>query len=153
MISHQTHRRFLPLLIAVLLGFVGAVVSVPEQAAAEEGHPYTTPGDRVYDGRKWRTTCEEYSTTVKRCRAEIFATQVRVVNGNYTFVNEYVFNNLTYLPSNRNNWKGNQLAETGQFIKDERVWQTSCFDSWTGKNGCRSFISASVIVQTKTATG
>lgn len=153
MSSLKTHRRFLPLLIAMLLGFVGAVVPLPQQAVAAEGHPYTTPGKQTYNGREWKTDCNQYSTTVERCRAEIFATQVRVVNGKYTFVNEYVFNNLTYLPSNRDDWKSNPLAQDGQFIKDDRVWKTSCFDEWTGANGCRSFIFASVIEQTKTASG
>ncbi len=153
MSPQRTHRRILPLLIAILIAFTGAVVSLPQTAAAEEGHPYTTPGEREYNGRQWRTTCEKYSSTATRCRAEIFATQVRVVDGSYQFVNEYVFNNLTYLPSNRKNWEGNPLAEDGQFIKNGRMWQTSCFDDWTGENGCRSFISASVVEPTRTAQG
>ncbi|MEO7587780.1 MAG: D-glucuronyl C5-epimerase family protein [Arachnia sp.] len=153
MSSQRTHRRFLPLLVAVLLGLTGAVVQLPQTAAAEEGHPYTTPGQREYNGRLWNTTCEQYSSTAERCRAEIFATQVKLVDGKYQFVNGFAFNNLTYLPSNRDNWKDNPLAKTGQFIQDGRMWQTECNTEWTGKNGCRSFIFASVIEPTKTATG
>lgn len=146
MTSHKTPRRTVSLLLAIVVGFVGAIVHLPQLAAAEEAnHPYTTPGVREFNGRQWSTTCEQYSSTVRRCRAEIMATQVRIVEGEYTFVTEFMFNNLTYLPSNRKNWENNPLAAEGQFIKDGRVWKTECNSEWTGKNGCRSFIFASVI--------
>lgn len=149
MTSQKTFRRILPLILAIVVGFVGAIVQLPHLAAAEEpNHPYTTPGVREFNGRMWSTTCEDYSSTVKRCRAEIEATQVRIINGKYEFVTEFMFNNLTYLPSNRKNWTDNPLGKDGQFIKDGRVWKTECNTEWTGKNGCRSFIFASVIEST-----
>lgn len=150
----RSRRRFIPFLVAALIAAIG-IVAVPEpQPAVADDHPYTTPGEREYNGRKWRTTCSNYSTNVQRCRAEIFATQARLVNGRYQLVNEYVFNNLTYLPSPRESWKDNPLAKAGQFTgTDGRIWQTECDTAWTGKNGCRSFAWVTVINQTKTATG
>lgn len=133
--------------MSALIAAIGIVAApAPLPAQAEDGHPYTTPGEREYNGRKWKTTCEPYSSTVQRCRAEIFATQARIVKGQYTLVNEYVFNNLTYLPSPRANWKGNPLAKNGQFTgTDGRFWKTECDTAATGRNGCRSYTYTTVI--------
>ncbi|GAB3811725.1 hypothetical protein GCM10028820_03440 [Tessaracoccus terricola] len=104
---------------------------------------YTTPGEHYVNGRHWRTECSDYSTTVVRCRAEIYATQVKNVGGRLQQVNDFVFNNLTYLPSPRSQWKNNPLANEGQWRADDgRQWRTSCGDSWTGPDGCRSFVLA-----------
>lgn len=104
---------------------------------------YTTPGHHVVNGREWHTTCGRYSTTVDRCRAEIKATQVKHDGRRFVQVTDFVFNNLTYLPSPRTNWKGNPLATNGTWTADDgRQWRTSCGDSWTGPNGCRSFVRA-----------
>lgn len=101
---------------------------------------YTMPGYHVINGREWRTTCEAYSPTVTRCRAEIKATQIKRIGGKFVQRTDWVFNNLTYLPSPRAQWKGNPLAtNTTWKAADGRQWKTSCGDSWTGPNGCRSF--------------
>lgn len=145
-------KPVLALVLALLVSLVGVAVQQPQQAAADDWHPYTHPGQREFNGRMWNTTCQAYSITT-RCRAEIWATQVEVVDGKYQFVNGWVFNNLTYLASNGARWKGNPLAEDGQFTQDGRVWKTECFTEWTGDNGCRSFIYATVIEPTKGASG
>lgn len=106
---------------------------------------YTTAGDHEVNGRKWRTRCESYSPTISRCRAEIWATQVTRVDGKFVQSNNWHFNNLTYLPSARSDWSENQLAKEGKFTSEGREWETSCGDSWTGPNACRSFIKTTVI--------
>ncbi|GAB3813183.1 hypothetical protein GCM10028820_07500 [Tessaracoccus terricola] len=151
--------KLLPLLFAAVLGLIGGFVAQPVPASAEV-HPYTTPGQRWFNDRLWNTVCNQYSTTVTRCRAEIMATQARVVDGKYQLVNEFVFNNLTYLPSNGANWRDkntgeiNPLARDGQFTgTDGRLWKTECATEWTGQNGCRSFTYATVVNATKGADG
>lgn len=145
-------RRLTIVLAAFIVATVGVIAQPPPPAAAED-HPYTTPGTRTYGGRLWRTTCDAYSTNVRRCRAEIFASQIRLVNGTYQQVNEFLFNNLTYLPSDRQSWVGNPLATPGTHLINGRWWQTRCFDEWTGPNGCRAFILATVIEAVPTSTG
>lgn len=113
------------------------------KAAAIEVNVYTQEGEREVNGRKWRTTCEPYSQ-MKRCRAEIWATQINQVSGKFVKQNGWVFNNLTYLPSSRTIWNGNILASGGEYNVDGRLWRTSCGDDWTGIKGCRSFIWATV---------
>ena len=108
---------------------------------------YTTAGDHTVAGRKWRTTCEPYTSSIDRCRAEIWSTQVKNVNGSFVPSNGWNFNNLTYLPSARSEWVGNPLAvHNGDgFISDDRLWKTSCADAWTGPDACRSFIKSNEI--------
>ena len=105
---------------------------------------YTTPGFHTVNGRRWHTTCDKYSTTIRRCRAEIWATQITYSNGRYVQANGWAFNNLTYLPVPRAQWKGNPFAKTGEFTSSGRQWKTSCGDAWTGPNGCRSFVKTDV---------
>lgn len=106
---------------------------------------YTTVGERTVNGRQWRTTCSPYTESIDRCRAEIWSTTVTRVNEKFVQKNGWNFNNLTYLPSPRSLWKTNPLALTGPFTSDGRQWNTSCADSWTGPNACRSFIKVKVI--------
>ena len=113
---------------------------------------YNTPGDRVVNGRNWRTTCGKYSTTVRRCRTQIWATTVNQVNGRFVVTRGYVFNNLTYLPSPRSQWSSNPLGAYGQvrgevswIADDGRRWHTECDTPATGRGGCRSYAMASVI--------
>lgn len=47
---------------------------------------YVTPGRHVVNGRQWLTTCEAYSDT-RRCRTEIWASTVRLVNGKFVASN------------------------------------------------------------------
>lgn len=120
-------RKALAVLLVTLLTALQLLAAGPGTARAAD-HPYTTPGERWYNGRLWRTTCEPYSSTVRRCRAEIFATQIRLVAGRYVQATGFVFNNLTYLPSNGRDWNGNPLARDGQFVgTDGRLWRTECY--------------------------
>ena len=105
---------------------------------------YTTPGDHVVNGRKWRTSCEKYSSTI-RCRAEILATQVVKVDGRWTQRTGYVFNNLTYLPLESGTWGKNPLANTGSWVDaNGRGWRTECNTATTGRGGCRTYIVTDV---------
>ena len=113
---------------------------------------YTTPGTHHVNGRDWKTTCEKYSQTT-RCRTEIIATEVKLVNGTYTHVKGWTFNNLTYLPSDRNLWKGNPLGNKGDYTIAGRQWRTDCDSPATGGNGCRSYILATKIKATPKGAG
>ncbi|TRY18722.1 L,D-transpeptidase family protein [Tessaracoccus rhinocerotis] len=139
-------RRALRFLVAVLLGVLLAVGMLPRPAAADTGWVYTTPGEHTVGGRQWRTWCEEYTSTIHRCQSEIWATQIIEHPGSgYEVVNGWAFNNLTYLPIPESAWGDNPLASTGDFTSNGRQWRTSCKDEWTGPNGCRSFIRATVV--------
>ncbi|GAB3811699.1 hypothetical protein GCM10028820_03370 [Tessaracoccus terricola] len=111
---------------------------------------YTTPGEHHVGGRDWRTTCQPYSTT-QRCRTEIRATQIALVDGRYVQRTGWVFNNLTYLPSPRSIWKDNPLggyAQAGydkQWTSEGRAWRTECDTATSGRNGCRAYIRSTVI--------
>ncbi|MEO7588750.1 MAG: CAP domain-containing protein [Arachnia sp.] len=106
---------------------------------------YVTPGTHHINGRDWRTACSLYSSTVDRCRTEIWATTATDTGGNWVQTNGWVFNNLTYKPSPRGNWQGNPLATPGTHIVNGRLWRTQCDNAWTGRNACRSEIWATVV--------
>ena len=139
--------RFTPLrllLATALTATLGLVMQPTTPAAAVD--VYTTPGVHVVNGREWNTTCGKYSTTVNRCRTEIKATTVTFEGGQYIQKTGFVFNNLTYLPSPREDWSGNPLGNTGEWTTpDGRKWRTECDTVNTGGNGCRTWISATVI--------
>lgn len=134
-------KRWLNLLVA---GAVGASMLAPS-SQAEATQPmkldvYTQPGDHYSGGRYWRTSCEMYSSTVVRCRTDIYATKVERTNAGFTIRNDYVFNNLTYLPAPRSVWKNNNLARNASWrASDGRQWRTECDTSTTGRHGCRSY--------------
>lgn len=111
---------------------------------------YTTPGTHHVNGRDWRTECEPYSRT-KRCTTEIRATQVTRSNGRFVSTSGWVFNNMTYLPSARSLWDGNNLGRDARWTSGGRRWRTECDTAVTGRNGCRSYIWSSVVVATKTS--
>ncbi len=140
-------RRGAAATLGATLLTLGMLPSTAPQAVADAGGSvYTTPGKQIINGRQWRTTCEKYSSTVYRCRADIWATQVRSKAGSgYEMVHGWAFNNLTYLPSARGSWDGNPLAAPGEFTSEGRNWRTECNNAWTGPNGCRSFIRADVV--------
>lgn len=121
-----------------------------QTASAADADVYTTPGGHNVNGRLWNTDCSQYSSSVIRCRTEIFANFVVREDDRYVRVHGWAFNNLTYLPSDRAQWAGNPLAKTGSFTKDGREWRTECDTATTGRGGCRSYIEASVIVKTGT---
>lgn len=105
---------------------------------------YITPGQHTKNGRKWRTTCQPYSQT-ERCRTEIWATTVQNRAGKLIKRTGWVFNNLTYKESARSLWKNNPLGNTGKYVINGRKWRTECDTKATGRNGCRSYITATVV--------
>ena len=128
--------------------------TTPAPQPMETPDVYNTPGLHDVNGRKWFTSCEPYSQTL-RCRTMIWATQVTQVNGVFQQNNGWVFNNLTYLPQmKRAAWGANPLAVTGSWTSSEgRQWRTECDTALTGRGGCRSFISTSVIETKRGANG
>ncbi len=105
---------------------------------------YTDPGYHTVNGRQWFTKCEPYSATT-RCFTEIWASQVKTVNGIQQWVTGWTFNNLTYLPMARETWQGNKLAFTNEWTAtDGRKWKTECDTAQTGSNGCRSYTWSTV---------
>lgn len=115
------------------------------------GDLYSTPGFHVVNGRRWYTSCEPYSQTV-RCRTEIWSTQAQHSGGRFTAKTGWHFNNLTYLPlMTRTQWANNPLGHTGEFTSNGRRWRTECDTAATGRNGCRSFIWSPNLVQAKKA--
>lgn len=141
-------RRALSLaVVALLVATFG--LAHPSPAAASDGSwVYTTPGSHSVNGREWRTSCDQYSTTVFRCRTDILARTVVVSGGRYVERNAYVFNNLTYLASPRQNWAGNPLAVNGEWTADDgRRWRTECDTAQTGRDGCRSWAMATVVAK------
>ncbi|MDO5737162.1 MAG: hypothetical protein Q4P15_11880, partial [Propionibacteriaceae bacterium] len=93
-------RRLLVALAAVAVGF-GTTVTAQADAPTSGQQVYSTPGNHLVNGRHWRTTCETYSSTVVRCTTDIYATKVFLSQGRWYTNNDWVFNNLTYLPSPR----------------------------------------------------
>ncbi|MFD0865179.1 lamin tail domain-containing protein [Tessaracoccus lubricantis] len=116
--------------------------------------PYTKPGvHRNLGGRDWNTTCEPYSQT-ERCRTEIWATVVKVVDGQFVRTTGWAFNNLTYLPlMKREAWAGNPLGAAGEFTSGGRQWRTECDTAATGRGACRSYTMTTVYSATPKADG
>lgn len=113
---------------------------------------YTDPGYHEVNGRQWFTKCEPYSAT-ERCFTSIWASQVKTVNGKQQWVTGWVFNNLTYLPMEKETWKGNKLAYTNEWNSAEgRKWKTECGTPATGRDGCRSYILTTVWVASTTGS-
>ena len=135
---------------AVVMMAGGAVV------AQADGTPsvYDTPGGQISGGRLWNTTCEKYSSNVVRCRAEIWATTVRYVNGRYVQEKRWVFNNLSYLPSPRASWANNNLGRSNPgWTSGGRQWKTECDTATTGRGGCRSYVLSDVVRASRTSSG
>ncbi len=66
---NRTTRKFAVALAAALTATLAVVLGPPAPAAAEVD-VYTTPGEHLVNGRRWKTECQQYSTTVERCRTE-----------------------------------------------------------------------------------
>lgn len=131
-------KKFTSVVVALLAGVLAFGAWPPAHAAVDV---YTTPGEHVSGGREWRTWCEPYSRTA-RC-----TTQIR--SGG-----KWVFNNLTYLPSDARLWAGNPLARTGQWTaSDGRLWRTECNTPATGRNGCRSYSMVDVVAAVRSTRG
>ncbi len=117
-----------------------------EANADETPSVYDTPGAQISDGRLWNTTCEDYSSNVVRCRAEIWATTVEYVDGRYVKKTGWTFNNLSYLPSPRAAWANNNLGRTNDnWTSDGRQWRTECDTAATGRGACRSYAMVDVV--------
>lgn len=140
-----------------MVASLGLVARTAPPAAADTGNGawvYSTPGSHSVNGREWRTSCEQYSTTVFRCRTDILARTVVVSGGRYVERNSYVFNNLTYLASPRKNWAGNPLAQNKEWTADDgRRWRTECDTAITGSDACRSYTWSSHISSVQQADG
>ncbi|MGO1385242.1 MAG: transglycosylase family protein [Arachnia sp.] len=139
-------KRSLHIMLAVLMGAVFGLVST-SSASAVEPTVYNQPGVHLENGRYWKTSCDKYSSSVVRCRTEIWATKKVAANGTYYNHNGWVFNNLTYLPSDRASWATNPLGKKVAWTaNDGRKWKTDCDSTATGRNGCRSYAQAKVVV-------
>lgn len=136
-------RRWISIAMATLIALGGALVSLPAHAEVDV---YTTPGTHNVNGRKWKTECSKYSSVVDRCRTEIWATTVTYNGSRYVESQGWLFNNLTYKTSPRTAWEEwNPLVTPGTHVVNGRTWKTECDTSWTGSNGCRSQLMATVI--------
>lgn len=133
-------KRAMHLMLAAILGATLGMAAWPQSAQALEPTVYNQPGDHYVNDRFWKTECEMYSSTVVRCSTDIWATKVVAHGGNYYNHNGWVFNNLTYLPSNRAQWNGNKLSQTTSwYAEDGRRWKSECDTAATGKGGCRAY--------------
>ena len=139
-------RRAFSLLVATCLALIGVGLNVGVAGAAPAVDVYTTPGIHHVNGRDWKTTCEPYSSTVERCRAEIWGQRVVQIGGVWRAEEGWVFNNLAYLPSDEGAWAGNPLATEGEHTVAGRRWKTECNTKWTGSGGCRSLLWTSTLV-------
>lgn len=137
-------RRILVALAAVAVGF-GTTITAQADDGTGAQQLYSTPGNHLVNGRHWRTTCETYSSTVVRCTTDIYATKVFLDKGRWYTNNDWVFNNLSYLPSPREQWEGNKLSTTGSWTAtDGRKWRTECDTPKTGRGACRNYVMATV---------
>lgn len=139
--------------IAIVLAVTGLVLPAQTEEAAAEIDVYSTPGEHLINGRRWKTDCQPYSTHITRCWTYIWMTQTELVGGKPTPRTGFHFNNLTYLAAPESLWKDNPLARDGEFVSEGRRWKTSCRDDWTGPNGCRSFIWMKWLDYRKDANG
>ncbi len=135
----------MPIFRRLLAVSAAAVVAMASGVLVAHADPtpsvYNTPGGQIVNGRLWNTTCEKYSSTVVRCRTDIWATTIQYRAGRYTDVTGWTFNNLSYLPSPRATWAGNKLAQNNpSWSSNGRTWKTECDTAATGRGGCRSYI-------------
>lgn len=139
-------KRLMAAVAAAVAGLAFTVVA-PQTAQADDSKVYTTPGHHLVGGRYWQTECEKYSTSVVRCRTDIWTSKVVKAGGSYVNHKGWVFNNLTYLPSDRGQWDANPLGKSTTSFKDKggRQWKTECDTSATGRHGCRSYAKATVV--------
>ena len=144
-------KRWVSTAIAIILTCAGLVL--PARSAHAAVDVYTTPGYHDVNGRKWHTVCSPYSSTITRCRTEIWATRVTRVNGRYVPKTAWYFNNLTYVAAPRAAWAGNNLGRHAFWTEGGRRWKTECDSATTGYNACRSYIWSSHVVAKKTAKG
>lgn len=133
------------MVLALVTMLAGMLVPGSAQPAAAVD-VYITPGTHLVNGRQWKTDCQPYSTRITRCRTDIWATVIsRDATGNFRQSVGWAFNNLTYKAVDHKLWGNNPLANNGEWTAaDGRRWRTECGTALTGKDGCRSFILATV---------
>ena len=137
-------KRLGTMIAAAALLAGGATVG----AQAQEVDMYTNPGGHTNDGRLWQTDCANYSSTVVRCTTKIWATVIRYQNGAFRQITDWHFNNLTYLPSPRESWKGNPLGnKSDSFMSAGREWRTECDTPKTGRGACRSYVRTDYVAR------
>lgn len=147
---HAFRKLFATSAAAIVAMASGALVAHAETTPTV----YNTPGGQISAGRLWNTTCEKYSTNVVRCRAEIWSTQVTYTNGQFVKRTGWAFNNLSYLPSPRASWAGNNLARNNpSWNSGGRTWKTECDTSTTGQGGCRSYVWTKKVIAVKSGSG
>ena len=114
--------RRLTLTVATVLTLLMAGVAIPPTTMADVqgAEVYTTPGVHHVNGRQWKTTCEAYSSQVERCRSEIWGQRVLRMSDQWRVEGGWIFNNLTYRPSERRMWAGNPLATPGEHTLNGR---------------------------------
>ncbi|MHA6525796.1 sunset domain-containing protein [Tessaracoccus sp. G1721] len=135
----------LRILVLALAALASSWISPAVSHADTVVDVYATPGVHLVNGRYWKTSCAHYSPTVVRCTTEIYATKVFLEGGRWYKQNTWVFNNLSYLPSAREQWAGNPLAQTGSWTAtDGRKWRTECDTAVTGRGACRNYVEAMV---------
>ncbi len=131
-------RRLLAVSAATVVAMASGVLVAQADSTPD---PYVSPGGHISGGRLWDTTCEKYSSDVVRCRTNIWATQVHYVKGRYVKKTGWTFNNLSYLPSPKASWAGNNLGRpNNRWISGGKTWRTECDTAVTGKGGCRSYV-------------
>lgn len=135
-------RRLVHAFLAIAVGIGFLVSGAPSSSAVDV---YQTPGKHSQNGRDWLTSCEKYSSTVDRCTTKIWHNTVTYKDGKFTVKPQWAFNNLTYKKSQRSTWAPfNPLVTPGEHLLNGRKWKTECDTAWTGSNGCRSQIWATV---------
>ncbi|GAB3819083.1 hypothetical protein GCM10028820_22510 [Tessaracoccus terricola] len=135
-------RRLLVAFAAFATIFGASLVPAQADTAPDQ---YSAPGVHLVNDRYWRTTCSMYSTTVVRCTTEIYGTKVFSQDGRWYKQNDWVFNNLTYLPSPRANWATNNLGKSIAWTaEDGRRWESECDTAATGRGACRQYVYADV---------
>lgn len=141
----KLRRILMTLAAAVVVGFGTTTVVAQADVVTTAQQLYSTPGVHLVNGRYWRTTCATYSSTVVRCTTDIYATKVFQSKGRWYTNNDWVFNNLSYLPSPREQWATNKLGITGSWTADDgRQWRSACDTPATGRGACRNYAVASV---------
>ena len=112
---------------------------------------YTTPGSTISAGREWRTTCEAYSSTARRCFTYIYASWIEATSSGYRTVVGWTLNNLSYMDQGNATWVGNPLATPGQWESGGHRWRTTCTPSLAdGPRQCRSEIWFSLLTYSGT---
>ncbi len=147
-------HAFRKLFAASAAAIVAMVSGITVAQADTTPSVYNTPGGQISAGRLWNTTCEKYSTNVVRCRANIWGTQVTYVKGRYVSKTGWTFNNLSYLPSPRASWAGNNLGQSNpSWNSGGRKWKTECDTATTGQGGCRSYVWTKKVIAVKSGSG